>query len=161
MEMGADFHGFVVGLPKTTKGHDAIWVIMDRLTKSAHFLPIKITYSLEQLVNLYVNEIVRLHGVPLSIISDRDSHFTSAFWRSVQQAMGTKLKFCIAFHPQTGEQIERTIQTLEDMLRACVMEFKGVTTPSFPKHFYLKIIVGFPKIRVIFFFLNFILKTSI
>ena len=72
-----------------------------------------------------MKEIMRLHGVPMSIILDRDSHFTSAFWRSVQQAMGTKLKFSKAFHPQTDGQMERTIQTLEDMLRACVMEFKG------------------------------------
>ncbi|KAL5553746.1 hypothetical protein UlMin_041147 [Ulmus minor] len=91
----------------------------------AHFLPIKVTYSLEQLADLYVKEIVRLHGVPVSIISDRDSRFTSAFWKSVQRAMGTKLKFSTAFHPQTDGQTERTIQTLEDMLRACVMEFKG------------------------------------
>ena len=87
---------FVVGLPKTTNGYDAVWVIVDRLTKSAHFLPIKVTYSLKQLENLYVKEIVQLHGVPISIISDRDSHFTSAFWRSVQRAMGTKLKFSTA-----------------------------------------------------------------
>ncbi|KAL5567803.1 hypothetical protein UlMin_024378 [Ulmus minor] len=72
-----------------------------------------------------VEKIIRLHGVPVSIISDRDSRFTSAFWRSVQRAMGTKLKFSTAFHPQTDGQTERTIQTLEDMLRACVMEFKG------------------------------------
>ena len=91
---------FVVGLPRTTNGHDAIWVIVDRLTKSAHFLSIKIMYSLEQLANLYVKEVVQLHGVPMSIISDRDSRFTSTFWRSVQQAMGTKLKFSTAFHPQ-------------------------------------------------------------
>ena len=92
---------FVVGFPKTTNIHDSIWVIVDRLTKAAHFLPIKITYSLEQLVDLYVKEIVRLHGVPMSIISDRDSRFTSTFWRSVHRAIGTKLKFSIAFHPQT------------------------------------------------------------
>ncbi|KAL5574707.1 hypothetical protein UlMin_016406 [Ulmus minor] len=72
---------FVVGLPKTSNGYDAIWVIVDRLTKSAHFLPIKITYSLEQLADLYAKEIVRLHGVPISIISDRDSRFTSAIYR--------------------------------------------------------------------------------
>ncbi|KAL5538035.1 hypothetical protein UlMin_044852 [Ulmus minor] len=72
---------FVVGFPKTTNGYDAVWVIVDRLTKSAHFLPIKITYSLEQLADLYVKEIVRLHGVPTSIILDRDSRFTSLFWR--------------------------------------------------------------------------------
>ena len=123
---------FVVGLPKTTNGYDAVWVIVDRLTKSAHFLPIKITYSLEQLADLYVKEIVRLHGVPTSIISDRDSRFTSAFWRSVQRAMGTKLKFSTAFHPQTDGQTERTIQTLEDMLRACVMEFKGAWSKYLP-----------------------------
>ncbi|KAL5546737.1 hypothetical protein UlMin_006424 [Ulmus minor] len=116
---------FVVGLSKTTNRYDVVWVIVDRLTKSAHFLPIKITYSLEQLANLYVKEIVRLHGVPMSIISDRDSRFTSAFWRSVQRAMGTRIKFSTAFHPQTDGQTERTIQTLEDMLRACVMDFKG------------------------------------
>ena len=90
---------FVVSLPKTTNGHDAIWVIVDRLTKSAHFLPIRISYSLEQLANLYVKEIVRLHGVLSSIISDRDNRFTSTFWRSVQRAMGTKLKFSTTFHP--------------------------------------------------------------
>ncbi|KAL5568353.1 hypothetical protein UlMin_024928 [Ulmus minor] len=98
----------------------------------AHFLPIKITYSLEQLADLYVKEIVRLHGVPISIISDRDSRFTSAFWKSVQKAMGTKLKFSTAFHPQTDGQTERTIQTLEDMLRACVMEFKGAWSKYLP-----------------------------
>ena len=121
---------FVVGLPKTTNGHDAVWMIVNRLTKSAHFLPIKITYSLEQLADLYVKEIVRLHGVPRSIILDRDSRFTLAFWRSVQRAMGTKLKFSTAFHLQTYGQTERTIQTLEDMLRACVMDFKGAWSLS-------------------------------
>ncbi|KAL5573095.1 hypothetical protein UlMin_022693 [Ulmus minor] len=94
---------FVVGLPKTTNGYDAIWIIVDRLTKSAHFLPIKITYSLEQLAELYVRDVVRLHGVPMSIISDRDSRFTSTFWRSVQRAMGTKLKSPIHWY-ETGEK---------------------------------------------------------
>ena len=92
---------FVIGLPRTGNSHDAIWVIVDRLTNSAHFLPIKVTNSVTQLVELYVKEIVRLHGVPLSIISDRDSRFTSTFWKSVQDAMGTQLKFSTAFHPQT------------------------------------------------------------
>ncbi|KAL5579009.1 hypothetical protein UlMin_011451 [Ulmus minor] len=73
---------FVTGLPKTTKSHDAIWVVIDRLTKSAHFIPIRMTFSLEQLADLYVREIVRLHGVPKSIVSDRDARFTSKFWRS-------------------------------------------------------------------------------
>ena len=116
---------FIIGLPKTTNGFDAIWVIIDRLTKSAHFLPIRVTSSMEQLAELYVQEVVRLHGVPRSIISDRDSRFTSHFWKSVQAAMGTKLKFSTAFHPQTDGQTERTNQTLEDMLRACALDFKG------------------------------------
>ena len=116
---------FVTGLPKTTKSHDVIWVVIDRLTKSAHFIPIRMTFSLEQLADLYVREIVRLHGVQKSIVSDRDAQFTSKFWRGVQRAMGTKLNFSTAFHPQTDGQSERTIQTLEDMLRACVLDFGG------------------------------------
>ena len=92
---------FIVGLPKTINGYDAIWVIVNRLTKSAHFLPIKVTYSMEQLAQLYIKEIVRLYRVPRTIISDRDSQFSSHFWESVQTAMGTKLRFSTAFHPQT------------------------------------------------------------
>ena len=116
---------FVTGLPKTQKGNDAIWIIVDRLTKSAHFLPIRWGCSLDQLAQKYVHEIVRLHGVPISIVSDRDPRFTSRFWRSLQEAMGTRLNFSTTFHPQTDGQSERTIQTLEGMLRACVIEFKG------------------------------------
>ncbi|KAH9685255.1 Endonuclease [Citrus sinensis] len=116
---------FVAGLPHTQKGHDGVWVVVDRLTKSAHFLHFKTTYSMDKLGSIYVAEIVRLHGVPVSIVSDRDSRFTSKFWTSLQNALGTKLNFSTAFHPQTDGQSERTIQTLEDMLRACVMEFKG------------------------------------
>ena len=100
---------FVCGLPRTSKNHDAIWVVVDRLTKSAHFIPIRMNYSLDKLVELYVNEIVRLHGVPVSIVSDRDPRFTSRFWGSLQKALGTKLNFSTAFHPQTDEQSERTI----------------------------------------------------
>ncbi|KAJ4701059.1 Retrotransposon protein, putative, Ty3-gypsy subclass [Melia azedarach] len=116
---------FVMGLPRTQRGHDSVWVIVDRLTKSAHFLPFKSTYSMDKMASLYVNEIVRLHGAPVSIVSDRDPRFTSRFWPSLQYAMGTKLNFSTAFHPQTDGQSERTIQTLEDMLRACVIQFKG------------------------------------
>ena len=72
---------FISGLPRTSRKHDAIWVIIDRLTKSAHFLPINMTYSLDRLADLYINEIERLHGVPNEIISDRDSRFLSRFWR--------------------------------------------------------------------------------
>ncbi|GKE92903.1 putative reverse transcriptase domain-containing protein, partial [Tanacetum coccineum] len=114
---------FVSGLPRTLSGYDTIWVIIDRLTKSAHFLPKKKTYSTEKLTRLYLKEIVCRHGVPVSIISDRDSHFRSNFWGSLQEALGTNLDMSTAYHPQTDGQSERTIQTLEDMLRACVIEF--------------------------------------
>ncbi|KAF5804296.1 putative nucleotidyltransferase, Ribonuclease H [Helianthus annuus] len=116
---------FVTKLPKTRKGNDTIWVIVDRLTKSAHFLPMKETFSMEQLAKLYVNKIVSLHGIPLSIVSDRDSRFTSHFWSSFQKAIGTRLNLSTAYHPQTDGQSERTIQTMEDMLRACVIDFGG------------------------------------
>ncbi|KAJ4706775.1 Retrotransposon protein, putative, Ty3-gypsy subclass [Melia azedarach] len=125
VEMGTYYDGFCYGLPHTQRGHDSVWVIVDRLTKSAHFLPFKSTYSMDKMASLYVNEIMRLHGAPVSIVSDRDPRFTSRFWPNLQYAMGTKLNFSTAFHPQTDGQSERTIQTLEDMLRACVIQFKG------------------------------------
>ena len=98
---------------------------MDRFTKSAHFLPVKTTYTVEQYAELYVKKIVRLHGSPRSIVSDRDTTFTSKFWESLQRAMGTRLKFSTAFHPQTDGQSERTIQILENMMRAYVLDFGG------------------------------------
>ena len=116
---------FVAGLPKTRLGHDAVWVIVDRLTKSAHFLPVSMTYSVDALCKIYVKEIVKLHGVPLSIVSDRDARFTSNFWKGFQRAMGTTLDMSTAFHPQTDGQTERVNQVMEDMLRACVLDFKG------------------------------------
>ena len=100
-------------------------MIVDRLTKSAHFIPVRIDYSKGRLAELYVDEIVRLHGVPLSIVSDRDPRFTSRFWKELQSALGNKLNFSTAFHPQTDGQSDRLIQVLEDMLRDCVMEFSG------------------------------------
>ncbi|GKB32644.1 putative reverse transcriptase domain-containing protein [Tanacetum coccineum] len=116
---------FVTKLPRTSSGHDTIWVIVDRLTKSAHFLPMREDYKMERLARLYLNEIVARHGVPISIISDRDSRFTSRFWQSMQEALGTRLDMSTAYHPQTDGQSKRTIQTLEDMLRACVLDFRG------------------------------------
>ena len=95
---------FVSGLPRTRTGFDAIWVIVDRLTKSAHFLPIRMTYTLEELARLYIKEIVRLHGVPATIISDRDPRFTSRFWGAFQKAFGTRLSLSTAYHPQTDGQ---------------------------------------------------------
>ena len=123
---------FVVGLPRTKTNHDAIWVIVDRLTKSAHFLPIKETYTVDRLVEIYIKEIVVRHGVPVAIVSDRDPKFNSRFWRSFQEFVGTKLNMSTAYHPQTDGQSERTIQTLEDMLRVCVIDFKGTWDEHLP-----------------------------
>ena len=114
---------FVVGLPKTMSKYDSIWVIVDRLIKSAHFIPVKVTCNAEKLAKLYISEIVRLHGVPLSIISDRGTQFTSMFWKTLHVELGTRLDLSTVFHPQTNGQSERMIQVLEDMLRACVIEF--------------------------------------
>ena len=121
---------FVVGLPKTQKGSNVVWVIVDRLTKSAHFLPIRWGSTLEQLAERYISEIVQLYGVPVCIVSDRDPRFTSRFWESLQRALGPKLHFSKAFHPQMDGQSERTIQTLEEMLRACVMNSKVLGTST-------------------------------
>nr|GEX48945.1 putative reverse transcriptase domain-containing protein [Tanacetum cinerariifolium] len=112
-------------LPRTPSGYDSIWVIVDRLTKSAHFLPVKTTNSMENLTQLYLKEVVCRHGVPISIISDRDSKFTSRFWRSIQEALRTLLDMSTAYHPKMDGQSERIIQTLEDMLRACLINFRG------------------------------------
>ncbi|GJS58428.1 putative reverse transcriptase domain-containing protein [Tanacetum coccineum] len=114
---------FVTKLPKTSMGQDKIWVIVDRLTKSAYFLPMKETDSMEKLTRQYLKEVVSRHGVPVSIIFDRDSKFTSHFWKSLNKALGTQLDMYTAYHPEIDGQSERTIQTLEDMLRACVIDF--------------------------------------
>ncbi|GKB93762.1 reverse transcriptase domain-containing protein [Tanacetum coccineum] len=115
---------FIIKLPKTSNEDDTIWVIVDRLTKSAHFIPTRETDSMETLTRLYIKEIVSWHGVPISIISDHDSHFTSKLWQSLQSALGTQLDMSTTYHPETDGQSERTIQTLEDMLRACVIDFR-------------------------------------
>ncbi|GKE75076.1 putative reverse transcriptase domain-containing protein, partial [Tanacetum coccineum] len=123
MEMGKNNDGLRYKLPKTSSGHNTIWVIVDRLTKSSHFIPTKATDSMETLTRLYIKEIVSRHRVPISIISDHDSHFTSRFWQSMQNALGTQLDMSTTYHPKTDGQSERTIQRLEDMLRACVIDF--------------------------------------
>ncbi|GJT60981.1 reverse transcriptase domain-containing protein [Tanacetum coccineum] len=115
----------VTRLPRSSSGYDVIWVIVDRLTKSAHFLLIREDFKMERLSRIYINEIVTKHGVPVSIISDRDGWFSSHFWRALQKALGMRLDMSTAYHPQTDGQSERTIQTLKDMLRACVIDFRG------------------------------------
>ncbi|WVZ24011.1 hypothetical protein V8G54_002555 [Vigna mungo] len=123
---------FVTHLPRSSKGHDSIWVIVDRLTKSAHFLPINLRMSMEKLAELYIREILRLHGVPNSIVSDRDPRFTSRFWQLLQEALGSRLRMSSAYHPQTDGQTERTIQSLEDLLRACVLDHLGSWSEVLP-----------------------------
>ncbi|GKD20039.1 reverse transcriptase domain-containing protein [Tanacetum coccineum] len=114
---------FVTKLPRTSNGHGTIWVIVDRLTKSVHFILTRETDSMETFTRLYIKEKVSWHGVPISIISDHDRHFTSRFWKSLQSALGTQLDMSTEYHLETDGQSERTIQTLEDMLRACVIDF--------------------------------------
>ncbi|GJU59587.1 putative reverse transcriptase domain-containing protein [Tanacetum coccineum] len=116
---------FVTELPRTSSRHDIIWVIVDRLTKSAHFLPMREDFKMNRLARLYLNEIVTRHGVSILTISDHDSRFTSRFWQSIQEASRNRLDMSMAYHPQTDGQSESTIQTLEDMLRACVLDFGG------------------------------------
>ncbi|KAL4295400.1 hypothetical protein GQ457_12G029270 [Hibiscus cannabinus] len=114
---------FVSGLPITPRKNDSVWVIVDRLTKSAHFIPIRVNMSSDILAEFYIREVIRLHGVLVSIVFDRDPKFTSRFWKSLQKSLGTKLNLSTAFHPQIDAQSERVIQILEDMLRACVIDF--------------------------------------
>ena len=106
---------------------------VDRLTKSAHFIPVKPTRTAASLAEIYVKEIVRLHGVPSSIVSDRDPIFTSQFWEALQTALGTRLSLSTAYHPQTDGQTERVNRILEDLLRACILDFGG----SWENHLHL------------------------
>jgi transposase InsO family protein len=120
-DIGMDF---IVGLPRTHTGYDSIWVVVDRLTKAVHFIPVKTTCNSVVLAELYMARIVCLHGVPKKIVSDRGTQFTSYFLQQLHEALGTHLKFSSAYHPQTDGQTERTIQILEDMLRACDLQDK-------------------------------------
>jgi IS30 family transposase len=113
---------FIVGLPRTRDGYDSIWVIVDKLTKVAHFIPVKTTYSGAQLEELYMSRIVCLHEVPKMIGSDRGIQFTSRFWKRLHESMDTKLNFSSSYHPQMDGQTEITNQVLEDMLRACALK---------------------------------------
>ena len=116
---------FIVGLPTTKKGHDSIWVIVDRLTKSAHFVPVKERYRPHQYAELYIAQIIWLHGVPKSIVLDRGPQFVNHFWEHLHKQLSTQLIRSSAYHPQTASQTERVKQILEDMLRACVISSMG------------------------------------
>nr|GEW47480.1 reverse transcriptase domain-containing protein [Tanacetum cinerariifolium] len=115
---------FVTKLPKSPQGYNTIWVIIDRLTKSVIFAPMRETDPLEKLAKLYLKEVVARHGIPVSIICDRNPRFTSRFWRTLQTALGTSLDMSTTYHPETDGQSERTIQTLEDKLRACAINIR-------------------------------------
>jgi transposase InsO family protein len=123
---------FITGLPRTSKGYDSIWVIVYRLTKVTHFIPVNTTYKGSQLAELYMARIVCLHGVPKKIVSDHGSQFTSRFWKSLHENIGTKLNSSSVYHPQTDGQTERTNQVLEDMLRACALKHGGSWDKSLP-----------------------------
>jgi transposase InsO family protein len=123
---------FIVGLPCTQAGYDSIWVIVDRLTKVAQFIPVKTTYLGAKLAELYVSRIMCLHGVPKKIMSDRGSQFTSKFWEKLHESIDTKLNFSSAYHPQTDGQTKRTNQILEDMLRACALNYGKSWDKSLP-----------------------------
>ncbi|GJX58699.1 putative reverse transcriptase domain-containing protein [Tanacetum coccineum] len=122
---------FITKLPKSSQGYDTIWVIVDRLTKSAIFVPMKETNPMEKLARMYLKDVVTRHEIPVLIICDRDPRFASNFWRSLQKALGINFDMSTAYHPQTDGQSKRTIQTLNDMLHACVIDFgKGWGMPN-------------------------------
>jgi bacterioferritin (cytochrome b1) len=114
---------FIVGLPNTSRHHDSIWVIEDRLMKVAHFLLVHTTDKAQKNAELYIDRIVCLHGLPRTIVSDRGAQFVARFWEQLQESLGTKLIRSSAYHPQTDGQTERVNQILKDMLRACVIDY--------------------------------------
>jgi hypothetical protein len=112
-----------MGLPRTQSGYNSIWVIVDRLTEVAHFIPVKTTYSGPQLAELYILWIVYLHGVPKKIVSDRGTQFTLRFWEMLHETLDSQFCFSFAYHSQTDGQTERVNHILEDMLRACALQY--------------------------------------
>jgi hypothetical protein len=123
---------FIVGLTRTTKGYDSIWVIVDRLTKISHFLPVKTDHPVTVYAQLYIARILSLHGVPKTIVSDRGPQIVAKFWEALLKSLDTKLLHSSAYHLQTSGQTERVNQILEDMLRACVLEFPQKWGESLP-----------------------------
>jgi hypothetical protein len=114
---------FIVGLPLTGHKFNSIWVIIDRLTKSAHFILVHTLYMAEKYTELYISRILCLHGVPKTILSDRGPHFIARFWEQLHASLGMCLIRSSVYHPQTDGQTERINQILEDMLRACVLNY--------------------------------------
>jgi hypothetical protein len=123
---------FIVGLPLMARKFDSIWVIMDRLSKSAHFIPVHTRYDVQRYAEIYIARMLCLHGVPKMIISDRGSQFVARFWEQLPTSLGTRLIHSSAYHPQTDGQTKRVNQILEDMLRACVLEHQGSWGQNLP-----------------------------
>jgi hypothetical protein len=123
---------FIVGLPLMACKFDSIWLIMDRLSKSAHFIPVHTNYNVQKYVGIYIARVLCLHGVPEMIISDRGSQFVTRFWEQLHVSLKTHLIHSSAYHPQTDGQTERVNQILDDMLRACVLEHQGSWDQNLP-----------------------------
>jgi hypothetical protein len=113
---------FITKLSRTNKKHDSIMVVVDKLTKAAHFIPIKLNHKETKIVDVYIREIARLHGIPKTIVFDRDPKFTSNFWKGLFNGFGTNLNFSTTYHPESDGQTERVNQVIEDMLRMYVMD---------------------------------------
>ena len=116
---------FITGLPRNQNQNDSIMVVVDKLSKAAHFIPVKTTYKAANIADIFLKQIFRLHGVPKVIISDRDPKFTGNFWKSLFKGLNTTLNFSTSFHPQTDGQTERVNQVLEDLLRMYVKDQRG------------------------------------
>jgi transposase InsO family protein len=114
---------FIVGLPLTARRKDSIWVIVDRLTKTTHFIAVHTTYSVQDYAELYIDQIVHLHGIPKTIVSDRGTQFVARFGEQLHESLGTRLIRSSSYHPRTDGQTERVNQIVEDMLRASIMHF--------------------------------------
>jgi transposase InsO family protein len=123
---------FIVGLPMTARKFDSIWVIVDRLSKSAHFIPVHTNYNDQKYARIYIDRVLCLHGVLKTIISDRGSQFVARLWEQLHASLGTHLIHSSAYHPQTDDQTERVNQILEGMLRACVLEHPGSWDQNLP-----------------------------
>jgi transposase InsO family protein len=113
---------FIIGFPRTSKQHDSIMVVVDKLTKATHFIPLKTTHRAADVADIFLKEVTRLHGIPKTIVSDRDLKFTSNFWKGLFKGFRMNLNFSTTYHPKSDGQTERVNRVIEDMLRMYVMD---------------------------------------
>jgi hypothetical protein len=113
---------FITGFPRTSNQHDAVMVVVDKLTKATHFIPIKVTHKETNVVDIYMREVARLHDTPKTIVFDRDPKFNSNFWKGLFKGFKTNLNFIITYHPESDGKIERVNQVIENMIRMYVMD---------------------------------------